>query len=77
MPDPVGSKPMQPVAPHELRIALAMRGGVSLAVWIGGVVAEIDVLRHAFDANMEPSQSDESDDVVRARRNAASAIGPF
>ncbi|ROO61625.1 patatin-related protein [Micromonospora sp. Llam0] len=30
---------------RELRIALAMRGGVSLAVWIGGAVAELDVLR--------------------------------
>lgn len=28
-----------------LRIALAMRGGVSLAVWIGGAVAELDILR--------------------------------
>ncbi|WP_157769033.1 DUF3376 domain-containing protein [Pseudarthrobacter sulfonivorans] len=28
-----------------LRIALAMRGGVSLAVWIGGCVAELDILR--------------------------------
>ncbi|MFB9960029.1 DUF3376 domain-containing protein [Agromyces bracchium] len=28
-----------------LRVALAMRGGVSLAVWIGGTVAELDVLR--------------------------------
>ena len=28
-----------------LRIALAMKGGVSLAVWIGGAVAELDVLR--------------------------------
>ncbi|GAF49050.1 DUF3376 domain-containing protein [Rhodococcus wratislaviensis] len=30
-----------------LRLALAMRGGVSLAVWIGGAVAEIDALRRA------------------------------
>lgn len=30
-----------------LRLALAMRGGVSLAVWIGGAVAELDVLRRA------------------------------
>ncbi|MFV2019048.1 patatin-like protein [Micromonospora sp. LOL_023] len=30
---------------RELRIALAMRGGVSLATWIGGAVAELDVLR--------------------------------
>ncbi|MGR2753099.1 DUF3376 domain-containing protein [Agromyces arachidis] len=28
-----------------LRIALAMRGGVSLAVWIGGAVAELDLIR--------------------------------
>ena len=28
-----------------LRVALAMRGGVSLAVWIGGAVAELDLLR--------------------------------
>ena len=30
-----------------MRIALAMRGGVSLAVWIGGAVAEIDLFRRA------------------------------
>ncbi len=30
-----------------LRLALAMRGGVSLAVWIGGAVAEIDLFRRA------------------------------
>ncbi|ANJ27481.1 DUF3376 domain-containing protein [Agromyces aureus] len=28
-----------------LRIALAMKGGVSLAVWIGGAIAELDILR--------------------------------
>ncbi len=31
----------------ELRLALGMRGGVSLAVWIGGACAEIDELRRA------------------------------
>ncbi len=31
----------------ELRLALAMRGGVSLAVWIGGAVSEIDQARRA------------------------------
>src|SRR5215218_5757787 len=31
----------------ELRLALAMRGGVSLAVWIGGAVSEIDLARRA------------------------------
>ncbi|MGH9264546.1 MAG: DUF3376 domain-containing protein [Acidimicrobiales bacterium] len=33
----------------ELRLALAMRGGVSLAVWIGGAIAEIDLARRAND----------------------------
>jgi predicted acylesterase/phospholipase RssA len=30
---------------EELRLALAMRGGVSLAVWIGGAVSEIERMR--------------------------------
>src|SRR5262245_6840896 len=30
---------------RELRLALGMRGGVSLAVWIGGACAEVDELR--------------------------------
>lgn len=34
-------------AARELRLALAMRGGVSLSVWIGGSCAEIDSLRTA------------------------------
>ncbi len=36
---------LQPAFGRTLRIALAMRGGVSLAVWIGGCVAELDILR--------------------------------
>jgi predicted acylesterase/phospholipase RssA len=32
----------------ELRIALAMRGGVSLAVWIGGAMSEIDLARRGM-----------------------------
>lgn len=36
-----------------MRIALAMRGGVSLAVWIGGAVAELDLIRRIrlYDAD--------------------------
>ncbi|MHC5560312.1 DUF3376 domain-containing protein [Kocuria sp. U4B] len=34
-----------PAFGRTLRCALALRGGVSLAVWIGGAVAELDVLR--------------------------------
>ncbi len=37
----------RPRARQELRLALAMRGGVSLAVWIGGAVSEIERLRRA------------------------------
>ncbi|WP_347954565.1 DUF3376 domain-containing protein [Gordonia aichiensis] len=36
-----------PTTPRILRLALALRGGVSLAVWIGGAVAELDLLRRA------------------------------
>lgn len=32
----------------ELRVALAMRGGVSLAVWIGGAIAELDLARRGM-----------------------------
>lgn len=38
----------------ELRLALAMRGGVSLAVWIGGACAEIDELRRAGRGGDDP-----------------------
>ena len=36
---------LQPWHGRALRIALAMKGGLSLAVWIGGAIAELDVLR--------------------------------
>lgn len=38
---------MAPKHPGKLRFAIAMRGGVSLSVWIGGAVAEVDRLRRA------------------------------
>ena len=34
---------------REVRLALVLNGGVSLAIWIGGVVSEIDGLRRASD----------------------------
>lgn len=40
--DPKG---LAPWFGRTLRIALAMKGGLSLAVWIGGAIAELDVLR--------------------------------
>ncbi|MHB1138490.1 MAG: hypothetical protein ACYC2O_05990, partial [Microthrixaceae bacterium] len=39
---------------HELRLALGMRGGVSLAVWIGGACAEIDALRRSAPTARQP-----------------------
>ena len=36
--------------PREFRLAVAMRGGVSLAVWMGGASQEIEELRRAADA---------------------------
>ncbi|HEX2046646.1 MAG TPA: patatin-like protein [Acidimicrobiales bacterium] len=41
----------------ELRLALAMRGGVSLAVWIGGAVSEIDLVRRAGRRRMPAAGS--------------------
>lgn len=37
----------RPDARRELRLALVMNGGISLAVWMGGVTREIDALRRA------------------------------
>ncbi|RJQ72803.1 patatin-like protein [Pseudonocardiaceae bacterium YIM PH 21723] len=38
---------------QELRLALSMKGGVSLAVWIGGAVSEINRLRIATDGGSD------------------------
>lgn len=64
-----------------LRLTLAMRGGVSLAVWIGGVVAELDLFRRAGtvaagmtwdvgddDAFLVTTATDPSDRVDRAKK---------
>ncbi len=46
----------------ELRIALAMRGGVSLAVWMGGACSEIDALRCAAPLTDRPDRPLDADD---------------
>src|SRR5918994_2180219 len=48
MPDPV-----------EVRIALVMNGGVSLAVWMAGVTHELDLLRRASKGLTPPESVDE------------------
>lgn len=45
----------------ELRIALAMRGGVSLAVWMGGACSELDALRRSV---MPVAQGEEPSGAV-------------
>ncbi|MHC1560635.1 patatin-like protein [Actinomycetospora sp. C-140] len=56
-----------------LRLALAMRGGVSLAVWIGGAVAEIDVLRRRGAEPPRPAEGarPEDQDVISRQRGHA------
>jgi predicted acylesterase/phospholipase RssA len=44
---------MTSTSPPELRLALGMRGGVSLAVWMGGACSEVDRLRRALDDDPE------------------------
>lgn len=46
-----------------LKLALAMRGGVSLAVWIGGVVAELDLFRRACNGQLAAEEP-----AIRTRR---------
>jgi patatin-related protein len=53
-----------------LRLALAMRGGVSLAVWIGGAVAELDLFRRSCNeagpaAEYEPYTGEHKQHRVR------------
>ena len=45
-------------AAPELRLALGMRGGVSLAVWMGGACSEIDRLRRALQDGGDPVYGD-------------------
>ncbi|MET8677789.1 DUF3376 domain-containing protein [Streptomyces sp. NPDC004647] len=46
---------------HETRLALVLNGGVSLAVWMGGVTHELDLLRRASSGNVENAVPDEAD----------------
>ncbi|MFC9693034.1 DUF3376 domain-containing protein [Kribbella sp. NPDC056951] len=39
---------------HEIRIALVLNGGVSLAVWMGGVTHELDLIRRASGSSAAP-----------------------
>ncbi|WP_112245665.1 DUF3376 domain-containing protein [Kribbella monticola] len=51
---------------HEIRIALVLNGGVSLAVWMGGVTHELDLIRRASGAAGMPA-AQPYDEVLAAR----------
>ena len=46
---------------QRLRLALSLRGGVSLAVWIGGAVRELDLARRSVGARSEATGSTGTD----------------
>jgi predicted acylesterase/phospholipase RssA len=51
---------------HEIRIALVLNGGVSLAVWMGGVTHELDLIRRA-SAGGEAPPSQPYDELLAQR----------
>lgn len=51
---------------HEIRIALVLNGGVSLAVWMGGVTHELDLIRRASGAGAAPA-AQPYDEVLASR----------
>ncbi|WP_123962337.1 patatin-like protein [Streptomyces sp. TLI_185] len=46
---------------HEIRLALVLNGGVSLAVWMGGVIHELDLIRRA--SRKDPSHFPEDEPI--------------
>ena len=57
-------------AQREIRLALVLNGGVSLAIWIGGVVAEVDRARRAGLGTTE-----REDEVVAVYRRLLALTG--
>ena len=51
---------------HEIRIALVLNGGVSLAVWMGGVTHELDLIRRASGSEGAPGPQ-QYDEVLAER----------
>src|SRR3954453_7763075 len=50
----MGAAHVTPTPGSQRRVAVGMRGGVSLAVWMGGACSEVDRLRHALDDDGSP-----------------------
>src|SRR6185369_3356139 len=64
--DPAGDRPVDRgcAMREQLRMALVLNGGVSLAVWMGGVVHELDLLRRACSDGLDPAQQPRPYDQV-------------
>jgi predicted acylesterase/phospholipase RssA len=58
----------------EHRLAIVMNGGVSLAVWMGGVALELDNLRRASSGLSGPAASDSTDAKESAKATAEVAL---
>src|SRR6266516_3436233 len=53
---------------HEIRIALVLNGGVSLAVWMGGVTHELDLIRRASGDGKAPKSQPYDEELARRWR---------
>ncbi|MGG2461310.1 patatin-like protein [Streptomyces sp. RGM 3693] len=67
----VGMTTENSVARHETRLALVLNGGVSLAVWMGGVTHEMDLLRRASDLGSEEPEDARDREVFAIWRRLA------
>ena len=65
-PPVVPASPVDPDVTAQLRLAISMRGGVSLAVWIGGALAEIDVLRRSCPTADVTTSTDPNAPIYRS-----------
>ncbi|MFD7788792.1 DUF3376 domain-containing protein [Streptomyces nojiriensis] len=60
---------------HETRLALVLNGGVSLAVWMGGVTHELDLLRHASGDAGEDTVEPEDQEVFNIWKEITKSQG--
>jgi patatin-related protein len=62
---PAQETPVQEMPAQELRLAITMSGGVSLAVWMGGVARELNLLTEASDRSPAVPGEQPGDTAVR------------